>query len=81
MNPPPPFQQEDLLLHHNVHRSPKLRPAHAYDEDQLGFARSASEIDLRFAVTEHMHVGRFIIVDENHEAQPVSAVYGDDPGR
>jgi hypothetical protein len=73
----PSLQEVSLLFLHDLHGPPDIAAGHADSEDQLGLAGGADEIDLGFAITEHVDMRRLVIVDEDDEAQAVSAVHGD----
>lgn len=43
----------------------------------IQFRRIGSDVDLHFAIADHMHMGRLVIVCEDDDAKPVRAQDGD----
>ncbi len=72
MNLAPPLQQIALLLLDDAHRPPNAGAGHADSEHQLGIAIAAGEIDFGFAVTEHVDVGRLMVIDKDDDPQAVA---------
>ena len=45
-----------------------------FGPDQFGQAIETHQVDPGMAATEHMHVGRFVIVSKDDDSQPVGTV-------
>jgi len=76
MNLLPSSQQRALLVGHKLHRSLQLAATHSYRPNQHRFAVSAAEIDLRLAVTEHMHMRWPMIIKVNGDPKAACAKHG-----
>ena len=75
MNHPPHCDQSLPLALHFLHHLTQITSADAGDSIEPDPARTFQD-DLRFAaLSEHIHVGRIVIIRENHEPEAVGAVH------
>jgi hypothetical protein len=65
------------VLSHNGHRAAHFVSLHIRRPDQLGRSAPTCQVDLGVPITEDMHVGRFVVIAEDNDAQPMRAMNGD----
>jgi hypothetical protein len=65
-----------LLFDHNLHRVAHVAALHPFDGHDLRRAICAKQIDFGVPVSEHMDMGRRVVIDEDDEAQAMGAVDG-----
>jgi hypothetical protein len=61
----------------DLHRPTHIVPFHALSPDKSRITIRPDQVNFDLPITEHMHVGRLMIVCENDDAQTMRSVYSD----
>jgi hypothetical protein len=69
MNALPSDQQHYARFYDHPHGSANLAAGHAVCPNQFWHAVGTGQVDLGLAVTEHVNMGRMVIVNEDHHSQ------------
>jgi hypothetical protein len=77
MDFPPSGKKRLLLVLDDLHGAAHIVPLHALGPDKRWSPVRPDQVDLDLPVTEHMHMGRLMIVCEDDDAQTMRSVYGD----
>jgi hypothetical protein len=69
--------QEILLAVDDAHRKPNFAVFHTHCPNELRLAIIAQKIDLRVPIAEHVDMRGLMVIDKDHNAQPMLAKNGD----
>lgn len=64
------------MIADNLNRTADLIAFHVPRPDQDWKAIRANQIDLGLAIAKNVHMGRFVIVSEDDDAQPICSIDG-----
>jgi len=74
MNIPPFCKKLLLLIADQLHGPPQVIRLHSFGPDKAWNPVRPDQINLGLSITKHMHMGWFMIVCENDDAQPVRPI-------
>lgn len=70
----PTRQKISLPLDYHSHRATHLVVLHILGPDQFRFPIGTDQIDLGMPIAEHMHMGRFMVIAKNDDAQAMRPI-------
>jgi hypothetical protein len=74
MELPPSCEKLFLLVANHLHGAAQIIRLHILSPDKGWGAVRPDQVYLGMAIAEHMHMGRFVIVCEDDDAQPTRPV-------